>query len=137
MPSIDHAFLYKSKALSELMRKFKVYCPHTQESYDIARNKILKTKSRQTKHLLLRFPKEVQLSNTHYSPKSTDGEIKNEFVSFVSKFQLDGDNYKTTVARVSWKVSIVEVEKREVQASKDTNRAAAKLAAKLASMSML
>ena len=60
----------------------------------------------------------------------------NSSPSCISEFDLDGAKYTMTVARVSWKVSIVEKEKREVQASKDTNKAAAKLSAKLASMRM-
>jgi hypothetical protein len=136
MPSMNHAFLYEHVKLTDWMKEAKVFHPRTQESYDITRNAILKNKDRQTKRLKLRFPSEVQLSNSSYSPKSTDGEIECEFVPVRSEFVLNGRNYITTGARVSWKESVVETDKREVAASKETNRAAAKLSEKLASMRM-
>lgn len=117
MPSINHSFLYESDKLMAKMREANVYCARTQESHDVARNKILKNDNRQKKRLLLSFPSDFELSNTIYSPQSTDGEIESEFVPFGSAFDINGKKYTTTVARISWKVSIVETDKREVKAS--------------------
>lgn len=134
IPSIDHAFLHEPIQLTEAMKKAKAFCDRAQESHDVTRNRMIKHKKQQTKRLLLRFPRGIELTNHQYSPKSVDGEIESEFVPYHSEFELAGAKYKTSAARVSWKVAIIESEKREISAADDTNRAAAKLAAKLRSM---
>lgn len=136
IPTILHSFLHEPIALTEALKKANIFCEKTQDSHDIARNAIIKNKKRQTKRLLLRFPKGTQLSNHQYSPKSTDGEIESDFVPFHSEFHIAGVKYNTSLARVSWKVAIAETEKREIAAAEETNRAAAKLTAKLTSMRM-
>jgi hypothetical protein len=131
---MNHAFLHEYDALVEQMKEFSVYCPRTEVSHDATRNKILKDEYRQTKRLLLSFPCEMKLSNSPYSPNSTDGEIEIDIVPYQSDFELLDKTWTTTEARISWKVSIIEVEKRVIKASKDKNRAASKLAEKLSSM---
>jgi hypothetical protein len=135
IPSIDHAFLYEPIQLTEVMKKAKAFCDRAQELHDVTRNRMIKHKKQQTKRLLLRFPRGIELTNHQYSPKYVNGEIlESEFVPYHSEFELAGAKYKTSAAWVSWKVAIVESEKREISAADDTNRATAKLAAKLRSM---
>ena len=97
----------------------------------------MKDEQSQTKRLLLRFPPEVELLNTVYSPKSVNGEIKLEVVPIKSEFSLGNDDsrrYTTTIARVTWKISVIRAETRKTKAS--GNKGAAKLLAKLSSMSI-
>jgi hypothetical protein len=135
MPSMNHAFLHEFDFLTQRMKDAGSHCGRTQEAHDVARNKILQDGSRLTKRLLLRFPTDIQLSMKPYSPEESN-EIEIEIVPFKSDFELAGKFWATTVARVSWKVSVIEIEKRIVKASKDTNRAAEKLSEKLSSMSV-
>ena len=78
VPSIGYVFLRDPVGFNHHVKVANALCARTQESHDVARNRILKDKQSQTKRLLLRFPPEVELSNTVYSPKSLNGEIELE-----------------------------------------------------------
>lgn len=137
MPSMSHAFLHESEMLIKKQKAHDTHCSRTQESHDVARNKILKDERRQTKRLLLRFPQDMELSNNVYSPQSSDdGEIEIETLPFKSEFEAGGHKVTTVTVRISWKVSIVEEEKRVVKSSTDSNKAAAKLTERLSGMEL-
>jgi hypothetical protein len=141
IPSIGTVFLNNAAFFNERMKEAKVHCARTQESHDVARNKILKDEKRQTKRLLLRFPSDKELSNTVYSPKSLGGEIELQVVPIKTEFIIDaGDasdttrkhKFMTTIARVSWKIAVIGKETRETKPS--GNKGAAKLLEQLSSM---
>jgi hypothetical protein len=133
MPSISRAFLDNSDELEKQQKAAKVHCPRTQEAHDVARNGILKDVQRQTKYRLLRFPHDLgSLSNLVFSPDSTDGDITVEPFPLKSKYK----GAPSTVARLSWKVSTVENEKRVVKSSGNRNEAADQLLSRLNGMDM-
>lgn len=134
MPSTPYVFLKEFDMLATKMKDANAHCERTQESHAVARNKIIQDKDRQTKHLLLRFPSEVDLSASPYSSQMANNELDIIVVPYVYQYDLDGRKWTTTGARLSWKVSIIEAEKRVVKASNDTNRAASELSKKLQSM---
>jgi hypothetical protein len=136
MPSMSFAFLHEFEMLIKKQEAHDTHCPCTQESHDVARNKILKDKRYQTKHLLLRFPQGMDLSNNVYSPQLSDGEIEIETLPFKSEFEAGGYKVTTVTAQISWKISIVEEEKRVVKSKTDSNKAAAKLVERLSGMEL-
>jgi hypothetical protein len=111
-----------------------INCARTQESHDVARSRILKDERSQTRRLLLRFPENLELTNSVFSPKSLDGEIELEVVPFKSDFSIGAKKFTTTGARVSWKIAVIGAEKRETKAP--GNKGETKLLEKLTSMSI-
>jgi len=135
MPSISRSFLDDSEELVKQQKAAKVHCQRTQEAHDVARNGILKDVKRQTKCRLLRFSQDLgPLSNAVCSPQSTDGEIKVEPFPLKHDFTVKTNALTSTIVRVSWKVSVVEVEKRVAKSSGDGNEAADQLLSRLTGM---
>ena len=135
MPSISRSFLDDSEELVKQQKAAKVHCQRTQEAHDVARNGILKDVKRQTKCRLLRFPEDLDpLSNIIYSPQSTDGEIEISPFPLKRSFDIKGKAHTSTVVRVSWKVSTLEIVKRVVKNSGDSNKAADQLLSRLSGM---
>lgn len=137
IPSIGFSFLHEGDSLNKRINTGPggYGCARTQESHDVARNKIRNDKARMIKRVLLRFPEEEKLSNAIYSPSLSDDEITIQVVSLTSKVDLAGTKISIMEARVAWKVSIFEEEKRVVkQAAPTTNSSAAMLSAQLSSM---
>ena len=117
MPSMSYSFLYESEKYDEQLKNVGLHCPRTQEAQDVERNHILSDNARQTRLVLLRFPSHMELSNLIYSPKSQDGEIDFEPVSYASNAEFNGQIFPMIKTRVSWKVSLVEPKMRVVRAS--------------------
>jgi hypothetical protein len=96
---------------------------------------LLKEEKRQTKCRLLCFPEDSldPLTNVVCSPVSTDGEIENEIerLPFKSAFKIRDHEFSSTTARICWKVSSMEIKKRVVKSSSDSNEAAAQLLSRL------
>jgi hypothetical protein len=130
MPSLSRHFIDNSENLVSQQKAAMVHCVRTQEAHDVARNGIPKDVKRQTKHRLLRFPKDMgPLSNNIFSPDSTDGEITFEPFPLKAKYET----VSSTHVRLSWKVSAIEKEKRVVKSS-DRNEAGDTLLARLSGM---
>lgn len=134
MPLMPYVFLKEFDMLAKKMKDANTHCERTQEAHAVARNKIIQDKVRQAKHLLLRFPSEVDLSASPYSLQIANDELDIIVVPFVYQYELDGKKWTMTGARLSWKVSIIEAEKHVIKASNDANRAASQLSKKLQSM---
>lgn len=85
-------------------------CPRIQEVMAVARNAILRDGKRLNKHILLKFPGYMELSNTIYSPKSQNGKIKATIIPYGRKSQLvkDGPMFNILLCRIAWKVHIVD-----------------------------
>jgi hypothetical protein len=134
VPSMEVFFL-DSAGFDQHMKKANVHFDRSQESHDVARNRILKDERSQTRRLLLRFPEDEELSNAVFSPKSSDGEIELEVVPFKREFSIGPVNkFTTSGARVSWKIAVIGTEARETKAP--GNKGATKLMEKLSSMSI-
>ena len=115
LPSMSYTFLYNSEAHTKRLMAMGSLCPRTEEVHDVARNQILSERMRQTRHLLLQFPVDLELSNDIYSPESEEGEIEFESVPTVEEIEFNNESFKITTLRVSWKVSLIEKKKRSVK----------------------
>jgi hypothetical protein len=137
MPSISRSFLDNSDELVKQQKAANLHCQRTQEAHDVARNGILKDVKRQTKRRLLRFSEDLDpLSNIVYSPQSTDGEIDISPFPLKRSFKIKEKEFNSTIVRVSWKVSTLEIEKRVVKSVDDGNKAADQLLARLSGMDL-
>jgi hypothetical protein len=134
VPTLSFGYLNDSVLFNARLGRFGVLCERCKEANDVARNCIAAANSdRLIKKLLLRFPSEMELSNQIYSP-SSGREIESEVVPYETTAILNGKTFPMTIARIIWKVSIVEVEDRVVQSIAGKNKVADKLAQRLASM---
>jgi hypothetical protein len=144
LPSMRHSKLNESEKFKPRKVAFQINCPRTQEAEDVARNKILSDPERQKKHILLRFPEDMILTNKHYSPDSQEGgdNIEMEIVYIETTWTVPESNpvktYPMLESVVQWKVSIVEDEPRIVKKTDKTgaNPRAAKLAQRLQGMNV-
>ena len=112
VPSMSYSRLQEPELLVAQSKEFGSHCPRIQEAHDVARHEILAEESRKIKYLLLRFPKEVVLSNHVFSPKSENCEIEMKLVPYDTSLVFPSKNFRLTVTQVSWKVAIEEEKKR-------------------------
>lgn len=138
LPSLDHTFLHEPNfanlAMNQQHTTDNGQIERIQEAFDVERNKILKHE-RLTKNLLLRFPEVYWLSNDLYAALGDDKKkIRLLAVFYKAHYNINGQKNSSTTARVSWKVSIDEPDKRVTTASSTINEGAALLVAQLSSM---
>jgi hypothetical protein len=78
-------------------------------------NAIEKDESRMCKHILLKFPADMELSNSIYSTDPRNSQMKMTIVPYPIKFNIDGGEFQLLKCRVLWKVHLVEEEERIVE----------------------
>ena len=102
-------------------------CPRIQETMAVTRNAILKDGKRLNKHILLKFPGYVELSNTVYSPQSTGGKIKANINPYSIKVDLLKDKdimFPLLKSRIAWNVHVIEAAARIVEVSTAVHKSA-------------
>lgn len=109
---LDHELLLAKEASSS--------CPRVQEAVDLHRNAVESDGKRVAKHILLKFPEYMTLSNDIYSPDSTSGRIDEKITLYSLKTVLHagGKQISMIMCRLAWKVHIVERNVRAVEAAK-------------------
>lgn len=105
--SVDHNLVAKKElAISK-------YCDQVQESRDVSRNAAVDSEDRVNKHIVLKFPGYIELSNSIYSPSSnSDGLIDMTIVPYVASMALGNAKYETLICRLVWKLHIIEAHER-------------------------
>lgn len=91
------------------------HCSRIQEARDISRHAVEKDESRMYKHILLKFPSQMELSNSIYSLDPRDSQIKMSIVPYPISFDFSQKVYHLLKCRVVWKVHLVEEEERVVE----------------------
>ena len=61
----------------------------------------------------------MTLSNVIYSPKMSDGEVKLVSLTYLQDVKLGGEDYKSLMCRISWRLSLVEAADRTVDEKTD------------------
>jgi hypothetical protein len=116
MPAVSHYWLHDSSAFNACLTRCGLYCQRADEAQAVARNNmLLQNRDRQTKYLLLRFPDNLKLSNLHFSPNSTDGNIEIDVVPLKNTVDIPGNEMQAAFATVVWKVTVLEDEQRVVR----------------------
>jgi hypothetical protein len=90
-------------------------CPRIQEAMAVTRNAISNDGKRLNKHILLKFPGYMELSNTIYSPDSKGGKIKANITPYPIKTTLVQDNGYLLKCRIAWNVHVIEAAARVVE----------------------
>ena len=119
IPGQPASFTEDFKMVAERERAREKFCDRIQESRDVCRNTIKKSENRVTKHILLKFPLYMRLSNVIYSPGMSDGLIKLVSLSYVQDVRVDDKIYKSLMSRISWRLSLVEAADRTVDEKED------------------
>jgi hypothetical protein len=97
------------------------HCDRVQLVRDVTRNAIKKDEDRVAKHVLLKFPGYMELSNSIYSPESKDGKVGLHMVPYPYTFrQID-----MMKARVVWMLHIIEEHERIVEVQAETGNSQA------------
>lgn len=86
-------------------RKRGTHCDRVHQSRNVARNAVQLDQNRTSKHLLLNFPKYMELSNIIYSPDSVDGDITMKLITYKYNFSPDVFSYAT---RATWKLHTIK-----------------------------
>lgn len=101
------------------------HCSRIQEARDVSRNAIEKDETRMCKHILLKFPSNMELSNAIYSTNPRDSQMKMTIVPYPIKFDFAGGEFQLLKCRVVWKLHLVEEEERIVEEAREKSRTAA------------
>jgi hypothetical protein len=105
--SVDYSLVVKKET------DIRKYCDQVQESRDVSRNAALDSEDRVNKHVVLKFPGYIELSNSIYSPSlSADGQINMTVVPYFAPIVLGNSTYQTLICRLVWKLHIVEAHER-------------------------
>ncbi len=113
----DHQIVAKSEQAN--------HCSRIQEARDISRHAVQKDESRTCKHILLKFPSHMELSNSIYSLDPRDSQIKMSIVPYPISFDFSQKTYHLLKCRVVWKVHLVEEEERVVEEMHEKHRTTA------------
>lgn len=119
VPGQPASFTADHKLVSEREQVRDKFCERIQESRDVSRNAIKKSEKRVTKHIVVKFPPYMTLSNAIYSPGMSDGEIKLVSLTYMQDVSLGGENYQSLMCRISWRLSLVEAADRTVDEKTD------------------
>jgi hypothetical protein len=112
VPTVTHSYLHHFDNLFAQMKATGENYECAQDAHAVSRNAILSDKDRQTKHLLLRFPEDTELSTRHYAQEATDNELSCELIPYQTSYDINGKSYSNTVPVIYWKVSLVEQDQR-------------------------
>jgi hypothetical protein len=99
------------------------HCDRVQQVRDVTRNAIKKDEDRIAKHLLLKFPSYMEVSNSIYSPDSKDGKVSLGMVPYPYKFR----DIEMMKVRIVWKLHIIEEQERIVEVQAETGKSQADL----------
>ena len=90
-------------------------CPRIQEAMAVTQNAISNDGKCLSKHILLKFPGYMALSNTIYSPDSKGGKIKANITLYPIKPTLVADTTYLLKCRIAWNVHVIDAAARVVE----------------------
>jgi hypothetical protein len=132
MPTVDWLFLNDEAKFKQKMTQFNTKFPTLANTHDVHRSMMIMDESLQTRYLLVRFP--FALATAPYSTNESEPEMDIDVIS--STFNIQGTALSTAYARISWKVAVVETQRRNLVATPDKNKGALRLTAALRGMNI-
>lgn len=134
LPALSYSFLNDQEEYEKRAKSADLFCPTTEEAHQAARKRIERDASRRERLVLLEFPENLELSNKPFSPDSTDGEIDFDLLPITIHVPVGEKELPMTITRISWKVSVAEMEPRAAKKEAPEEQAQTKGAAKLANI---
>jgi hypothetical protein len=128
MPVMSHGFMKENAAYDRIVAAVGPK-PQCKLVRDTLRTKLSDNERLQKKYVLLKF--DNLLTNEPFSPNASarNEQIEIEIIPVTTTFQFEGMAMNTTVGHISWRVGIVEQERRNA-----SNVQAQTVAEKLASV---
>jgi hypothetical protein len=122
MPAQEAATRLDYEKIEDVEDSLFDHCKRLQEARDVSRNAIAADVDRASKHLLIKFPQSLELSNMIFSPESGSDGLVNMRVRI---YDVEYLGIPLVRSRIVWKMHVVDEQVRVVREQVPAGKSAA------------